>query len=263
MIYGNLARVNQIDSQIDDLHEHLSNLYAERRRLMQSKLPVASQPAAPLASTSADTGELYQTLSLRWKSLGLKLPVLKSLRSRLEAAQQLANKLEAENNLLVGTTSVVIVPPQKLLKQALRQSADQLQLGFAEAEREQPLPTSRRWQVIVVINRQLPVNSNNFSQFMANKEYQYDGLDCRALGLAEFLAAGLQTGNWPADGQWLLLLKNQLADQVLCVIKHHRQLTVDVDSTDALLGRNYFQPAILVEQPSSARPAKALAKEAK
>lgn len=242
MILGDLTRVNQIDSQIGDLQQDLSSLYAERRQLLRSK---SVKPTAPKQSL-ATAEPIYKQLSQQWQLHGVKLPALTVLKSRIESASQIASQLEQANNVLKGAVRIVAVPPFKTIMQATGSTDSPIKLVYAQPDLEMLAQATKQWQILVVINKQLGIYSQDFDIFMDQKEYQYNGLDCRALGLQELLASGLQTGIWPADNQWLLLLKDVSDKQILCAVKRGNQLTVDVDMTDVLLGYNYFNPAILV-----------------
>lgn len=250
MIYGDFVRVNEIDAQILDLHENLSRLYSERLSLLQ-----AEPNAKPLITDENPrkvlvTKSIYEEVQKAWLRYNVKLPKYQVLKSRLEQAEKLSNKLQKDNAVLSNAVSVLIVPPYRTLQKALRSDSNTFVIKFEKLELESFIKKSHVWQVVVVINKQLVIYSQDFDVFMDQKEFMYESYDCRALGVQELLAGGLQTGIWPEDNKWVLLLKNITGRQVLCAIKQGNQITIDTDYTDALLGENYFNPAIFVSSKS-------------
>ncbi len=233
MIYKELLRVAEIDAEINALHDKLGQLYAERQDII---VP------SPVASTD-QLRQTYQLLEEQWGMAGLTIPRFESLQPRLRQAVAVRDQLLAEHPSLADKLAITLVPPQRSLQKSYAAQPDSPVISLAD---DITAKQSQRWSILVVIEAPQFIADNNLRGFMERQDYLYQDYDCRALGLQELLAYGLQTGNWPANDSWTLLLKDADDQQVLCAQLRNDVLVVDRDEQDSLLGRNYFKPAIAI-----------------
>jgi hypothetical protein len=231
MLVKQLKRVNELDTEINTLHERLADLYAERSRLIGDDALLPS-PAAKQLEAKA----VHRELTAAWQTHSIKLPTYASLSKKLQVAVQIVNGLQADNPYLAGKLHIVAVPPHKTLFKAL----DQAHFRIAEdALANAAKPAG--WSVIVVTDPQfsLPVESLSDSD-----EFRYKQYDCRALGLNQCIAAELQGVRVIEPENWTVLIKDSLDGTVPCATRHDGRILVELDDVSALLGNNYLQPVI-------------------
>lgn len=252
MLYQQLIRVNEIDSEIANLHKSLMGLYAERATLVQAGI----MPEEPLPSERLDTKSgkpseweaeaSYAALQQAWSAYSITLPGFKTLRRKLKQACSTASQLEADNTEFTGKLSLVAVPPSRTLEKALRAASEERAiLAAIDSELFIGLPRTTGWTLVLVMDISLGVQVDGLQAFLANQGYTYKAYDCRGLGLAELAAAELQGVKTVAEDGWTLLLKDyQATAPVLCAQYIDGQIILDTDDADCLLDDNYLQPAI-------------------
>ncbi|MDQ5972727.1 MAG: hypothetical protein QG553_886 [Patescibacteria group bacterium] len=234
MIYKELLRVAEIDAEINALHDKLGQLYAERQDIIIPQ---------PVADNGDQVRQAYQLLEEQWGMLGATIPRFDSLQPRLQKAVAIREQLLADHPSLADKLVITLVPPQRSLQKCYQAQPDVPSISLAD---DIAAKQSRRWTLLVVIEAPQYLADNNLRGFMERQDYLYQEHDCRALGLQELMAYGLQTGLWPQADSWTLLLKDADDQQVLCAQLRNDVLVVDRDEQDSLLGRNYFKPAIAV-----------------
>ncbi len=247
MLYQQLSRVNELDNTINDLHQRLADLYAERSQLITGNTSTATQPVNLDVTARLDPKAVYDRLAEVWKLIdNVKLPSYKSLTKRLEQATAIVDHLQAENPHLTGKLTIVAVPPRKTLAKVL--SSPEFERTFEFADKNM-LDKSTAWSLVVITALEFSLPVQNLDSFVDGHEFQYKGYDCRGLGINQLVAAELQGVPVVSEGNWTLLLKDSSGPHdgsVPCATIRGQQIVVDMDDADCLLGNNYLQPAIEV-----------------
>ena len=240
MMYDQLVRVNKIDTEIARMHQHLSALYQERQAII---IPKKDAPTAvPI--------KIYEDASIQWRHRGITLPSFPAFKSRLDAVMKIRHELNFANQ-----TTVLVVPPAGKIEKAVQDAVLQNgcpEISYSEPSLEKLHQRTRTWRVMLVVEKPQVVTDNNLAQFVAENNQAYKGYDFGAMDLQAALAYGLQTGTWPDQNQWLLLLGDADEQGVLCMAQYQGKLLIDRDASEALIGDNFFKPTLLVEGQRSA-----------
>lgn len=248
MLLQQLTRVKEIDDQISDLHDHLTNLYNERADLMafSSITPEAFAVKPSLITTPATTPKaLYTELKNSWQSQAVSLPTQKTLQTKLQKALRVIAELTTENPQLAGHLHVVAVPPFKQLKEIVVSRPDLFR--FAELDIFKHVKKSQTWSLVVVAEPAFSTEIPDLGAFISAEEYMHGGYDCRGLGVQELLSAELQGIPLHEAHTWTLLLKDMHGDTFIpCATLLDNRLNIDIDDAHGLLGTNYLCPAIAI-----------------
>jgi hypothetical protein len=247
MLYDQLVHINELDSQIADMHKNLADLYSQRAVLLSNGHAATTAPLVKKTSAKRSVAlqakQLYESLAGNWAAIGVKLPAYKLLQRKLETTCRLMRKLESSNDSLKGKLVVAAVPPSKTLVAATQTS--QTKFVFSDASIEELLPESKAWAFVVIMDPDFAVPIYGLTSFLRGDEYWYEQTDCRALGVAELIAAELQGVRLADTDSWTVLLRGVEPNQpAVCAIRHDASIIFDLDDTDSLLGANYLHPAI-------------------
>lgn len=254
MLYQQLIRVNEIDTEIATLHQSLMGLYAERATLVQagtdqaSALPLSEKAETANKPTDWNAESSYAALQKAWNIHNVKLPSFKTLRRKLEKACNVAKQLESDSVELRGKLSFVAVPPSHTLEKVLHtKNQERSVLPAMDADLLAGLSKTKGWSLLLIMDISLGIQVYGLQAFLASQDYVHDNYDCRGLGLSELVAAELQGVKAVAEDGWTLLLKDhQPTAPVLCAQYVEGRIMLDTDDADCLLDDNYLQPAIHV-----------------
>jgi hypothetical protein len=247
MLYDQLVRINELDGQIADMQKSLADLYSQRAVLLDRGHKATTAPTLPKATRSQSVHQqakaTHDALTQSWATYKVKLPAFKLLQSKLEKTCRLVRKLEADNTALKGKLVVVAVPPTKALLAAAE--ASPVNFVFSDERLEFNVVDNKSWSFVVIMDPKFAVAIYSLSRFLETNEYWYEQSDCRALGVAELMAAELQGIPLTDHESWTVLLRDLEAEQAApCAIRHGNSIVFDLDDIDSLLGTNYLHPAI-------------------
>jgi hypothetical protein len=232
MLYRQLKRVNELDSEINNLHKRLASLYAERSQLISGTNP----PKEPVSLT--DPRGIYDNLASGWDKFDVKMPAYKSVSGKIRSAAGILDRLQAENPHLANKLSVVAVPPYATVAKL----AGKLDLEFPDRQLAGLTAKSKAWKFLVVTDYEfcLPVKP----LMDQVDDFFYKDYDCRALGVLGLIAAELQGVKVTGEDSWTLLLADYQEGRVPCAIKRGDKIVIDTDEAGSLIGNNNLLPVI-------------------
>ncbi len=242
MIYEELVRVGDLDKQIADLHQALTQLYSERSNILQKNIG----PIGGDEKTDPNDAALiiYNKLLATWKELNVTIPSYSMLRKKIIKAVQLQTELVNLNDALRDKVYVVAVPPFKTLDSAMKAISKKgtPRFQFADENIRKNMSKTKVWSFVLVFDAAFDQKVENV---MDQDDYFYEQYDCRAFGVQELVAAELQGIKSTPASHWVLLLKDGQNDKFIpSATFQNGNIILDIDDANGLLGSNYIRPAI-------------------
>jgi hypothetical protein len=256
----NLQQVNDIDSQISNLHLELMSLYQQRSAIIEAKNKnqIALNMNNPwdsfgfASSPISWADEQHQRLIDIWSIYGLDLPPIESLRTQLLKAREVIGELVLIHPEFKGNLEVVLVPPTKVLGYPINPQLRSLQV-FASREdimnSTLPLPeASKKWRLLVVYGGPEGIYLDTPKNILKQKKHTIAGHDSRALGLYEYMAFSLQQNEPVDENTWTVLFKNYEKGEQIPIAKFSDGgFVFEFDDVSSIFGDIRFRPAIEVE----------------
>lgn len=254
MLYKQIKRVNELDSQIMHMHEALADLYAERKELFAQ---VGSENTITIAAPTESSvvirpkkqqtaaKQLYDDLALTWRQIGPALPSYSELKPKLEHALRLRERLAKEEPVLAEAAVVVAVPPYRVLKDLVRHNGRGISFSFEEESLSVRLPKTKTWSFVIITAPQHSVPITEVDDIGDRAVFDRSGFDMRGLDTAAYMAAALQGVPLLPNGTWTLLLKGTAnTTELPCVLRQDGHLSFETDDSAYLVGDNYVQLAL-------------------
>lgn len=241
MLYNQLQRITELDTQIQDMHARLAEYYRERAQLTSGTPSTLRTETVTTPVAAVSSQAIYDQLKAAWPTL----PAYKSIARRLNKAAKTIDALIYENHQLAGNLTVVAVPPQAELDKIIAKAGLTDRYLFTEDYMARSVSRSKAWSIVIVTSPTFALSVDQLSDSLGKDEFTYKQFDCRALGVREAIAADLQGLEIATDSNWTLLLKDATsANHVPCVTMQDDRLIFDIDDARCLLGNNYMQPAV-------------------
>lgn len=257
MLVAELKNIIELDEQINQLHEDLTDLYAKRLALIKTGAPAASPTKVDVLKTDPAerrnwAGQQYDKLQSAWRCYDVELPAFKKLQKKLEKSRDLISELQNAEPQLMDNLEILIVPPSDVLPFPVSNELRYCQ-GFSDGQdyvnETVPRPTmTRQWRVLVVYAGENGLAYGLPKAIIETKRYVLGGYDTRGLGPAEYAAFSLQYQQPIDDGIWTLLLKDQqVGAPVVSAGFHAGRFRFDIDEANGGLDIDRYRPAVEVK----------------
>lgn len=251
MFLSDLEQVTEIDNTITELHRKLEGLYSQRSRIFDGSL-ITKLPDRQAQSTNSNSDsqndvvvrterQRYDELAESWKTVGVIVPTFSKLKKKLSAADTLLKTCNQAQPKSVFR--IVLIPPSGIYKTADVSKP----LKFSPAITSQKTKP-REWKMYVVATNPEGVEIKDPQHFIKEGGMAVGDVFMSGLNTYEYSVL-LSMPEQPVDVEsWSILVRDVDAKLSLvpCVSYQSGIYSFEVDSTDVLIGKNHFRPAIEV-----------------
>lgn len=174
---------------------------------------VTKQDAEAQSSLEKWIDDEYQKLATAWDKYGIKIPEQAGkLQEKLVKAQVALAELTEAKPELFGRLGILLVPPTEVtgwpIKQSLRKTQG-IRVTKDEVHPDLVQPkASKDWRVLVTDTTNAGIYLGSAEEIIQDESYKTAGQDTRALGIAEYAALTLQSGDPIDQTNSTLLLKD-------------------------------------------------------